>query len=267
MSQRQRTFMVYFIHDAFHQGGLSLSVLPDECHLISSLNGQIGIFEDYMIAVCFTDSFHDNRIVSTTRRGRELQTQGRGIFFVHLYQFQFLQHLHTALYLKRLAVCTLEAFDKVLGFLNHFLLFLILLHLLLTAFLPQYKILRIVHLIIIDSSHRHFDGTCGNIIDKLTVVTDDYHCLGTVNQKIFQPLNRFNVQVVGRLIQQKNVRILQQQLGQFDTHTPSSAEITGRTVKVFPQESQSQQGLLHIFFKMRHVDGIELLAHGRHFLD
>ena len=28
----------------------------------------------------------------------------------------------------RLAVCTLEAFDKVLGFLNHFLLFLILLH-------------------------------------------------------------------------------------------------------------------------------------------
>ena len=73
-------------------------------------------------------------LINTSRGGlidekalEQALLSGKLLGAVHLYQFQLLQHFYTTLHLKRLAVCSLEAFDKVLGFLNHFLLFLILL--------------------------------------------------------------------------------------------------------------------------------------------
>ena len=163
-----------------------------------------------MVAVCLSYAFHDDRIAAAAGRRREFQAQCRGVFLVHFYQFQLFQHLHTALHLERLAVRTLEAFDEVLGFLNHLLLFLVLFHLLFAAFFPEYQVLRVVHLVVVDASHGHLDGAGGDVVYKFPVVADDYHCLGTVDEEILQPLDGFDVQVVGRLVQQQDVRVLEQ---------------------------------------------------------
>ena len=96
----------------------------------------------------------------------------RRVFFIHFYEFEFLQHLHATLHLEGLRVRTLEAFDEVLSFLNHLLLFLPLLHLLLVAFRTKLEVLRVGHFIVVDSTHGYFNSTGSDIIHKLTVVAD-----------------------------------------------------------------------------------------------
>ena len=70
-----------------------------------------------------------------------------------------------------------------------------------TPFFPQFQILRIVDFIIVNSSHRHFNGPGGNIVDKGFVVGDHHHCLTVADQKFLQPLDGIDIQVVGRFVQ------------------------------------------------------------------
>ena len=73
--------------------------------------------------------------------------------------------------------------------------------------------------------------------------------------------------MVGRLVQQQDVGLLQQQFGQLDTHAPSAAEVAGGAAEVAPLEAKSQQGLFHVFLVVGGIDGVELLAQGRHLFD
>jgi len=77
-------------------------------------------------------------------------------------------------------------------------------------------------------------------------VGDQYHSIGVVGQKGFQPLDGFDIQVVGRLIKQQHIRALQQQLGQFDAHAPTSAEFVGGSIEVCPCKAQPGQRFLHL---------------------
>ena len=58
-----------------------------------------------------------------------------------------------------------------------------------------------------------------------------------INKKILQPLNRFDIQMIRRLIEQEHIRFLQQQFGEFDTHSPSTAEITRLALEISSGES------------------------------
>ena len=98
-------------------------------------------------------------------------------------------------------------------------------------------------------------------------MADDDDGLRTVADEIFQPSYRFDVEVVGGLVEQQHVGRLEQQLGQFDAHAPSSRELAGGTVKVGALEAQSEERLLHVFLEVGHVDGVELLGEHRHLLD
>ena len=50
-------------------------------------------------------------------------------------------------------------------------------------------------------SHRDFDGACRNVVYKSPVVGNQYHGFPVFNQKIFQPLDGIDVEVVGRFVQ------------------------------------------------------------------
>ena len=88
-------------------------------------------------------------------------------------------------------------------------------------------------------------------------MADDNHRLRTVDDEVFQPSDRFDVEVVGRLIEEQYVGRFQEQLSQFYTHAPSTGELAGRAVEVGAFEAQSEQRLLHVFLEMGHIDGIE----------
>ena len=140
------------------------------------------------------------------------------------------------------------------------MLFFILLHLLFTAFLAKHQILGVVHLVIIDTSHRNFNGTGRDVIHKFAVVADDDDGFPIVDKELFQPLDGLDVEVVGRLVQQQYVRFLQQQFGKLDAHAPATAEIACLTVEVLSGESEAEQCLFNVLFVIGGVDGIKLLA-------
>ena len=98
-------------------------------------------------------------------------------------------------------VSAFEAFNEFFGFGNELLLFVVSLLLLFTTFFAEFQIFGIIYFIIIDTSHRHFNGTGSDIIYKLAVVADDNNSFTIIDKEIFQPLNTFDVEVVGRLIQ------------------------------------------------------------------
>ena len=190
-----------------------------------------------------------------------------GILFVHFYQFEFLEHLHAALHLESLRVSALEALDEVLGLGNHFLLFLILLHLLFAAFLAQLQILAVCGLVVVDTPHSNLDGTSGDVVDKLTVVAYYDHRLRAVDDKVLKPTDTLNVEVIGRLIKEQHVRRFEQQLCQLYAHSPSAGKLARGTIKVRAFETKTEKRLLHILLKVSHVYGIKLLRKSRHLLD
>ena len=139
--------------------------------------------------------------------------------------------------------------------------------LLFAAFLAQLQVFGVVDLIVVDAAHGHFDGAGGDVVHKLTVVADDNDCLSAADKEIFEPLNGLDVQMVGRLVEQQHIGLLQEQLGQLDTHAPAATEVAGRTIEVVAHKTQTQQSLLHILLVVGGINGIELLAHGRYAFD
>ncbi len=73
--------------------------------------------------------------------------------------------------------------------------------------------------------------------------------------------------MVGWLIEQQYVRTLQEEFGQLDSHAPTATELRGLAMEVFTFEAETEQCLFYVFFKVGHVDGVELLAHGSNLLN
>ena len=63
-----------------------------------------------------------------------------------------------------------------------------------------------------------------------------------------------------RLVEQEHIGFAEQHLRQFDAHAPSAGKFAGLPVEVLALESEAEECFLHIFLKVRHVDGIELFA-------
>ena len=59
---------------------------------------------------------------------------------------------------------------------------------------------------------------------------------------MFEPLDAFDVQVVRWLVEQQHIGPLQQYLGQFDTHAPTTRKLAGGAFEVGLAESQTYEG-------------------------
>ena len=57
---------------------------------------------------------------------------------------------------------------------------------------------------------------------------------------------RLDVEVVRRLVEQQHIRLAQQDLRQFDTHTPSSGELARGSVEIGAFKAQSRERALNV---------------------
>src|SRR5665648_144667 len=100
--------------------------------------------------------------------------------------------------------------------------------------------MRIVYLVIVNPPHRNFYRAVRNIVDKSPVMRNYNHSFGAVDEEFFEPLDRFDIHVIGWLIQQNQIRFLQQNFCKLNAHTPATAEFAGWTGKVFTHKTQSE---------------------------
>ena len=86
---------------------------------------------------------------------------------------------------------------------------------------------------------------------------------GITLEIVFEPVAGLQIQVVGRLVQQQQIRLGQQQLGQRDAHLPAAAELIGLPRPVFLAEAQAGQHAAHLRVQRVAVQRVKaLLQHG-----
>ena len=83
---------------------------------------------------------------------------------------------------------------------------------------------------------------------------DDDHGAVTLVQHLFQPANGVDVEVVGRFVEQENIRISKQRLRQKHTQLPARSNFTHRAVVLF---------FIAVFFThfRQSIDAVALLLH------
>ena len=94
----------------------------------------------------------------------------------------------------------------------------------------------------------------GDVVDagvhEGAVVADDEHGAVVVGDKAAQPLDTFEVQVVGGLVQKQQVGVAQEELSQRDTHLPAARELGTRALKVGNLETQAGQDLAGVALEL-----------------
>ena len=111
-----------------------------------------------------------------------------------------------------------KALDKALQLPDFFLVLFVLvpqqlLHQL-AGFIPKIVVAHIE----IDFAVINIHNMSAYVVEEMSVVGNHDHSSRVILQKIFQPLDGKDVQVVGGLVQQNNVRLAEQGLRQQDFH-------------------------------------------------
>ena len=69
-------------------------------------------------------------------------------------------------------------------------------------------------------------------VEEEAIVRDEDDRVGVGVEILLEPVARLEIEVVGRLVEQQQVGLAQQQLGQRDAHLPAAGEGLGRPLEV-----------------------------------
>ncbi len=228
------------------QRGLALAVAPDECDAVALLDRKIGPAEDVLRTERHTrlaDLGHD---LSRARRGRKLDVERSRILLVDFEPFEAFELLDARLHLVRLGRLVTELLDELLRLLDQALLVFVGRLLLRPTLGPQLDVFRIGDLVVGHPSQRKLHRARGDVVQKGAVVRNEQHGAVVVLQVLFEPLDRLDVEVVRRLVEQKDRGAPQEELGQLDAHAPAARELARGTAEIAPLEAQAEQRLLDV---------------------
>ncbi|MNN11259.1 hypothetical protein D3C81_1242120 [compost metagenome] len=105
-----------------------------------------------------------------------------------------------------------------------------------------------------------FEDARGQALQEGPVVGDEQHRTVEAEQRLFQPGDGADVEVVGRLVEQQQVRFGDQRLGQQHAPAPAAGEF-GQGL--FRRQLQAAQGIFHQLLQAPAVARFQLLLHVR----
>ena len=101
----------------------------------------------------------------------------------------------------------------------------------------------------------------GEPVEEPAVVADEDQAAGEALQEALEPNHGLEVEVVGRLVEQEHIRLLQQQAREDHPHLPAAAERAAVAVEVGRHEAEPLQDLLDAVLEL---EPAELLEAGLH---
>ena len=245
MTGLRRAFdRIQLSHYHAHKRCLALTVPAYERHLLASPDFHSSMREHCLSGICHRDVVCLEHHVTGSWSGRKLHRKCRIVSLIHLDALQFFQGLDPGLHLIGLGRLVPELRNEVLGLPYHLLLVLVCGHLLRHTLRPQVDIFGIWHLVVVDFAEHHLDGTGGDVVQEAAVVGNEHQGAPVVLQIILEPFYGFDVEVVGRLVEQQHIRGMEEYLGKFYPHVPALAEGLGRTVEVRVPEAEAEEGFL-----------------------
>ncbi len=102
-----------------------------------------------------------------------------------------------------------------------------------------------------------FQNPLGGVVEEVPVVRHGHDRALVFLEEALQPCHRLGVEVVGRLVQQQQIRRLQQQTAQG--HATSFAARQGRDIRVRRRTPQGVHGNLELRVDVPGVDGVDLV--------
>ena len=222
-----------FAHQRLYQRRLAGAVGTEQANAFASLDAETHVAEHHVARagrgrsvirrIPCSDVLQLQHGVRQPSRRAELETEGA--FGAHGFRTcQFLQALHARLRLLGLGRLGLEAVDERLQ-VRAFGLFALVRQLLLTQLFGAQALERAV---IADVQFRaasiQMQRVRNHAIEKLAIMRNDQQCALIAAQPFFQPQHRVQVEVVGRLIQQQQIRRTHQCLRQVQSSAPATGK-------------------------------------------
>ena len=234
-----------------HERGLAGAVGADECHVLAAVELEVDVAVDVLVAVGLGYAFQAHDHVAGARRIGELKVD----VLVALGQddellFDLLDLADALLGLCSLGGLVAELVDEDLHMGDVALLGGALGAHLLQVVLALLEVAAVVagvggHAAVFES---------GDVVDASVhegaVVADDEDGAVVAGDKAAQPLDAFEVQVVGGLVQKQQVGMAQEKLCQRDAHLPAARELGARALKVGDLKAQAGQDLAGVALEL-----------------
>ena len=234
-----------------HERGLAGAVGADERHVLAAVELEVDVAVNVLVAVGLGYTFEAHDHVAGARRIGELKvdvlvTLGQDDEFL----FDLLDLADAFLRLGGLGGLVAELVDEDLHVGDIALLSGTLGAHLLQVVLALLEVAAVVagvggHATVFES---------GDVVDagvhEGAVVADDEHGAVVVGDKAAQPLDAFEVQVVGGLVEQQQVGVAQEELSKCDAHLPAARELGARALKVGDLKAQAGQDLASVALEL-----------------
>ena len=119
------------------------------------------------------------------------------------------------------------------------------------------QILLVIARIEVDALVPDFGDTVDGDVEEIAVVRDQDEGERIVVEIALQPVAGFEIEVVGGLVEQQQIRLLQQQFREREPHLPAAGELFGAAGPVLFAKSESGQHGAHLRFNGVTVTGAE----------
>ena len=206
------------------QRGLAGAVGAGERNAVAAPHQEVHALVDARLAVALVNPLEAQDRVAGPRRRRDAQAGTRRRLRRELHELEPLQQLDTALHLARLRGLVAEALDEAPGLGDAALLVALRRHELLAALLLLLEEAVVVALVEAKAPRLELRHAPHVAPQEAAVVGDHHHRPAELGERLLEPLDGREVQVVGGLVEQQHVGRREQQLRQLHAHQPAAAE-------------------------------------------
>ena len=216
----------------FQKSGFARAIRTDQHRALAPLHFEVEVFVNHMLAVGLLHTLQRNGPLTTPRRLGETEMNGRLVGLRSLDPLHAGELLNAVLGLRGLAGFGTEAIDETLQMRDLALLVAIRGKMLLLAglFLLQARI--VVSVVADEFAVTNFDNPLADEIQKFPVVRNRQNRTGISREMVLKPSKGFEIEVVGRFVQQQQIRLLDEQPRQVRPHDPAATQLAKWPVEV-----------------------------------
>ncbi|CCK06173.1 hypothetical protein BN128_4502 [Cronobacter sakazakii 696] len=238
-----------FAHQRFQHGGFTHAVGAEDSQLLAHFQQQADVFKQRAVIEAFGHGLHFQRVAEQFLVLLEADKRVLTAGGFHLFQFDFVNLAGAGGRLtgfrgvgakaahKRLQVRNLGFFLGVvrqqtlarLGRRGHVFVVVARIN-------AQLAVIEIRH---VGADH----------VQEVTVVRNDNHGAVAIVQRLLQPANGVDVQVVRRFVEQQDIRVREQRLRQQHTQLPARSDFAHRAVVLLQRNADAQQQLTRAGFR------------------
>ena len=248
-----------FADEDASERGFALAVLAHESDFRAGGDEHIDMVEDLMVAKSLAEVVGFDDDFAAVGSGEELEMDTLGRDLVDLDSVHALEHLDAGLDLSGLGGLVAEALDESLDLRHLSLLVGELSQLTGATFTHLNHIFRVGAAVVVDTAGGDFDGAGSDIVEESAVVGDENHGAGVGREKVFEPLDRDDVEVVGGLVEEEEVGASEEEFGEFDTHLPPPAELRHGAVEIGAFEAEAEEDFLRLFAAAGGAEEIDMI--------